>query len=285
MKKILNLFAIAVIAAAFSSCDNDDPETKFETEFSPSDTYVYTVNTQSGDVSLTDGCAITLKFDSNGNAEVSMESVNIGDGTVIWIDCPDVKWTIDTKTGARSIIISQTPARTGGYAVATVKDLTIKCLDRAIDGAYSPALQVTMTVDDKYNVRVIQRNMIEFGQTTVTTKSTGDVYQTTETYYGVLLDRSNMTADVIIRNAKFATNMPAQTRLVIPDVPVTLTSTGYQLSASGIDPIAPNGSPRPEYEVTDLTAVGVYGGRLDLSFTVGGAFDLSARLSEDGIIE
>lgn len=284
MKKIFSLLAIFAIAVTLSSCDKDEPETSFKTDFAPADTYVYTVNSQSGDVSLADGCSVSLKFDSNGNASVKMDAVNLGGGVMVWIDCPDEKWTIDTKTGARSIVIPQTPALTAGYTVATVTNLTIKCLDRAIDGAYLPALQITMTVDNQYNVRVIQRSMVAFGETSVTTKRTGDVFTTKETYYGILLDRINLTADVIIRNAKFAANMPAQTRLTVPDVPVTLTATGYTLSAASVVPIAPNGSPRPEYEVTDLTATGVYGGRLDLSFTVAGAFDLSARLSEDGII-
>lgn len=284
MKKIFNIFAIMAIAVTLSSCDKDEPETTFDTEFTPSDTYVYTENTQSGDMSLADGCAIKLKFDSNGNASVNLDAVNLGGGVMVWIDCPDAKWTIDTKTGARSIVIPQTPARTAGYAVASVTNLVVKCLDRAVDGAYQPALQITMTVNNQYNVRVIQRQMVAFGETSVTTKRTGEVFTTNETYYGVLLDRINMTADVIIRNARFAANMPAQTRLLIPDVPVTLSATGYTLSASSIVPVAPNGSPRPEYEVTDLTATGVYGGRLDLSFTVAGAFDLTARLSEDGII-
>lgn len=284
MKKFFKLFAIIAIAVTLSSCDKDEPETTFDTEFAPSDTYVYSVNSQNGDISLTDGCAIKLKFDSDGNASVNMDAVNLGDGVMVWVDCPNEKWTIDTKTGARSIVIPQTQARTAGYVVATVTNLTVKCLDRAIDGAYLPALQITMTVDNKYDVRVIQRSMVAFGETSVTTKRTGDVFTTNETYYGVLLNRIDMTADVIIRNAKFAANMPAQTRLTIPDVPVALTATGYSLSTASVVPIAPNGSPRPEYEVTDLTATGAYGGRLDLSFTVAGAFDLTARLSEDGMV-
>lgn len=284
MKKLFNFLAIFAIAVTLSSCDKDEPETTLGMEFKPEDTYVYTVNSQSGEVSLNDGCSIRLKFDSNGDASVGIDAVNLGDGVMVWIDCPGEKWTIDTKTGARSIVIPQTPARTAGYAVATVTNLTIKYLDREVDGGYLPALQITMTVDNQYDVRVIQRSMVAFGETSVTTKRSGDVFTTKEPYYGILLDRIDMTADVIIRNAKFAANMPAQTRLTIPDVPVTLTATGYTLSATNVVPIAPNGSPRPEYEVTDLTATGVYGSRLDISFTVAGVFDLSAHLSEDGII-
>lgn len=285
MNKFLNLMAIALFAVSVTSCGDDEPSSEIRKEFDSLTNYVYTINTATGDTLLADGCGITLTFDSDGKAAVRLDAVNAG-GKSIWIDCADVEWTINRDNGSRSIYVAQLPARTGGYQTATVTDFTVSYLDRVYNNVEMPAYQITMTVDGNCKVRVMQRMVYSFGETVVTTMRNGAKYETTETFYGVSFDRTKMTSSIVMYNAKFAENMPAQTALTIPDVPFKLSAEGFTLAVDSVTPLAPPPAsiPMPEMKVTDLSASGVYGGRQSLKFNVAGAWLLEAKLSEDGII-
>lgn len=282
MNKIFNLFLLAAFVTALTSCSSDDPVNKFEAEFPAAASYVYSVDKNTSNAVIADGCYMKFAFMSDGKADFRMDNVKYDGNSLMMLEFKNQSWTID-KTGTKMISLSSLPATVGGRMV-NVTNFKMTCLDRYLGDKYIPVITVTMLVEDQYKVTVLQRSMIAFGKTSVTTKTTGDVFETRQTYYQVFLDKTDMKADITIYDPKFAANMPAMSHISIPDVPFSLSETGYELAIEEVIPNQANGSPNPRFKITDLECEGVYGAAMELECTVGAIYDLSANLSENGVL-
>lgn len=282
MNKIFNILLVAALAVMGASCNGDDPVGKFEAEFPAAASYVYSVDATDGDAVIADGCYMKYTFMTDGKADFRMENVKYDGTNLMMVEFKNQSWTVD-RTGTKTITLPSVMATAGGRMVS-VTNFKMTCLDRYLGEKYIPVITVSMVVDGNYRVKVIQRSMIAFGETTVTTKATGDKFQTKLTYYQVFLDKTDMKADITIHDPKFAANMPAMSHIVIPDVPFTLGENGYELAIDEVVPNQSNGAPNPRFKITDLECEGVYGAAMDLDCTVGGTYDLSAVLSENGVL-
>lgn len=282
MNKIFNLFLMVAFVPALSSC-GDDPVNKVGTEFPAAASYVYSVDKNTGDAVISDGCYMKTSFNmTDGKVDFRMDNVRYDGSSFMMLEFENQPWTAD-KAGIRTVALSSLPATVGGRMV-NVTNFKMTYLDRYLGDKSIPVLVVTMQVEDRYEVTVLQRSMIAFGKTSITTNATGEVYETNQTYYQVFLDKADMKADVKIYDPKFAANMPAMSLITIPDVPFSLSETGYELAIDEVTPIQENGSPNPRYNITDLKCEGVYGAAMKLDCTVSGIYGLSATLSENGVL-
>lgn len=283
--KFTRLLLTAAVAMAMTSCSSDEPTEKFTVEYPASGNFIYSLDTATGSSTVSEGCYVKLEFMTDYKVNIKVTNMLYNGTDRISFELENQTWSINYSTGAREVNVASVSAlgSQGAYRPVPVKNLKIVNLDRAIDGNYQPSLSMTMTVDDTYDVRIVPTTLFDFGTSEVVTRQTAATYTTDDTYYAVALDRSKMTADIVIFNAKFATNMPTQTQITIPGVPFTIDQDGYSFAAAEVIPNQYNGSPKPEFVITDISGTGQVGGSLKLKFTVAGTWDVTATLSELGL--
>lgn len=278
MNRIIKLLSIALIFIGLTACNSDDPVNKWETEFPAAGNYVYSTDATTGDVVIADGCYLKLTFYTDGKADVRMENVRYDGSHGLLLDLKGLQWAANLA-GVKSIVLPVVPSTSGGYML-NITDFKVTYLDHYFDGMNVPVFTASMTVDGKYDLTVLQRSMLGFGKTAVTTVETGEERNTTEPYYQVFLDKADMKADLTIYNPRFITAMPV-TKMTISDVPFTLTQNGYELK---IDQATATTPANVQCTVTDLECSGVYGSTMKIGCTVDGEYDLRANLSQDGVI-
>ncbi len=110
--------------------------------------------------------------------------------------------------------------------------------------------------------------------------SSNEPYRNKDARYDVILDIQTKMAKVIIKNAKFATNMPYLERMELKEIPFEATPTTINLKVDKVTPYIGT-TPYPNYEITLLTAL-MAGSNMNMSFICGGIYNtsLSAYVSK-----
>ena len=121
------------------------------------------------------------------------------------------------------------------------------------------ALMMKYTVNQSETVKTFQLDAIYAGNTSITTQSTGDIYQNSEIRYRVVFSDDLKKADIIFYSAQFAEKMRPIT-FVLEDLEVVYNRNGYMIQIpEGQTEITPlyyeggNLTPFPTYKFTRFT--------------------------------
>ncbi len=292
MRKLSKLLFLAIPALLLVSCNNDDdPVSKLEISYDAKSNMVISEDVVTGETKLNNGCVIAIGLASDNSGSLALEQVVYDGENTMNLYAPELKWVVDNATGAFSLKAASLQAipTSGNVRSLTVTDLEVSYLSRSVNGPYGivdyPAvIEIEMLVEGRYKIEVVFTQVVSFGTTTVTTKANGSVYKSIDTFYSIVFDKTKMTANVTVYNAKFADKMPAQTKIVIPGVPFTVGKDGkYNLQAVEIIPNQANGSPKPEFKINNFFCNGEFGDDSELRFTVAGAWDVVADLDEESL--
>lgn len=268
--KIVKLIPIIALAIALGSCIDDDSNT-VDLECSwgvgADVSNVTYVTDPDGTSHIYDATQVYFTYHiDRANAEIAFTDMTLGPFKKVSFATPTSPYTTTEYAGWETRIGQAFTA----YNV-TVSSLTAGTVVRNYGHTMRNAYWADMIVDG-YRVSLIQTENSYYGRTDVTTIGTPNVYTTTETSYSMKLDVAAMTADIVIENAKFAANMPMQTRITIPDVPVTISHNGLHFEADEVIPLQANGAPKPEFMITNIDGDAGQGTGLTLKFDVAGAF-------------
>ncbi len=165
------------------------------------------------------------------------------------------------------------PHVSAGLTAPTFSALSIRQLDRVLDGSlYYPLFDFTYNVDG-YQIVSTPSNMINTGTTVVATEGQPDYTPGDEQsiLYGISLDTKTMKATIQIQGAKFASAMPAM-NMGFKDIPFEFSQSGMAIiKTSALEPVLITGSnsstPMPNYPITDLTCITDAKNNMTLTFT------------------
>ncbi len=276
MKAIKHL-PIALLGLAMTGCMNDDQNVQEISCYWPEGdvsniTYVTDPDGNSH-VYEASNLSFTYRIDQ-GTVGITALSIPLTDERRVNFVLPEQKYNV-TNYNVYSVAFT---GPVSGNNI-TLTDFNVGAAIRYVDTSLRTRnyFYANMTIDG-YRVSVIQTSNIYFGETKVNSV-VGDptTYTDQQTYYEMELDSKTMTAKITINNAKFASDMPTQTKITLPDVPVTLTHNGIHFHADEITPLQSNGSPKPEYMITDLTGDAGQGKGLQLTFTVKDTWCVNAQ--------
>lgn len=106
---------------------------------------------------------------------------------------------------------------------------------------YGPLMFASFNVGDKYKVKTFFNDLYFSGTTKTKYQLQGEdkTYETTGILYRLVFASDFKTASLVIYDGKFAAEQPDKgvyDYLLLTNLPVKLTSTGYEISANGIIP-------------------------------------------------
>lgn len=260
MKKFLLSLALMALALPFTSCTDDEPVIQDEpvketiqgkglinstitiaqNEVTYIETADYTFNIErTSKEAVVSVVANNVKFDSHMPYAVSfaMEGIKtVGfDENTIAFSAPSVKF-LDPETGEENTRYKLTEVR--GY------------LDKK-NGVYT----LVYTVNGTWRVQVTSPTIRSY-------VTNNDYTAPTEMYYIYKIDIATMKAEVFLHNIQFkvgGASSPVLKKISIPDLDVTPTATGFDISGNNIVPFNYSGAnldqatPMPPMVVTNYS--------------------------------
>lgn len=270
MKKIIrSIFAGALSVLALASCSSEGSGNY--TSFTYTNCYNYVSDTRSGNGKIygspneTSPLRYSVNFDlDNMTANVGINGLDLGDGKgALYFELHDMKLSYSggkyTVSATDVIPKNGTGALVDGYVINNFKMKYFGFMIMPENSSYvtSDVCAIEFTVNSTYHVTVIPQTQLFFGNTVVTTLSTGGTYKSINPYYLVKMERDSktgmVTPTVTINNAQFAENMP-KTNMTFKGAEVKFNDGGYCLSATSIIPESGD-KPYAQYKVTDFAAV------------------------------
>lgn len=251
MKKILSLLAVVFL---LSSCLNsEDPSYTVSlssvgynhvTSFGDNTTKLtassYDLAMDLGKMTMNIGMKINLG-DGNDQVELYLNDIKISYGT-------DALYVFS----ASEIVPEKGGSADPNYTITNLKGKMWAYYTS--DGSSTReviVLTLSYIVNGKYSVFTVDNQPTFVNNQTTTTCTSADIpaYTTATTTYAVKMT-STSKADVTIYNAQFNSQMP-QLTMTLKDVPVVLTSQGYELKAESIVPQI-NDTPFEQYKMNDF---------------------------------
>lgn len=274
--KLIQILPLAALALSLTACVDDDKNVQEVNCIWPEGnvTNVTFVTDPDGIDHVYE--ASTLNFNyrlDKGEVQISAMSIPLTETRKVNFVLPVTKYST-TQYGAFMMTIPN--AMTGNNI--NLSSFSAGTVIRYLTGSMRMVnyYYATMNIDD-YKVSVIQTANSYYGETKVNyVTGNPDTYTGLDTYYDMQIDAKKMTAEINIYNAKFASNMPVQTRITLKDVPITLSHKGIHFQADEIIPLQTNGAPKPEFAITQLSGDAGQGTGLQLSFRVADTWQVNA---------
>lgn len=280
IKRKLNVIIMSfAMALSFSACDSDsDYESKSTQNFSDCFHHVY--NTETGEAAIFDSPRYTIEFDyASGKANVEVKNVKFAEGMpAINMTLADLTWTWSSTTGFKSISATDVVPVVNGKVMPDyiISSFKFDILDRYMGVNYLPVVRITFAINEKYVVTAVQKQICYYGKTNVLTAGSPTAFNTESPYYLAEISE-DLTADLKIYDAQFATSMPPM-NMVFGDIPVIVNpSVGYVLTADSLIPEIGD-TPYPDYEITALSGNANFMTGLSLTFRCMSVFTVTATL-------
>lgn len=251
MKKILSLLAVVFLLP--SCLNSEDPSytvslssvgynhvTSFEDNTTKLTASSYDLAMDLGKMTMNIGMKINLG-DGNDQVELYLNDIKISYGT-------DALYVFS----ASEIVPEKGGSADPNYTITNLKGKMWAYYTS--DGSSTReviVLTLSYIVNGKYSVFTVDNQPTFVNNQTTTTCTSADIpaYTTATTTYAVKMT-STSKADVTIYNAQFNSQMP-QLTMTLKDVPVVLTSQGYELKAESIVPQI-NDTPFEQYKMNDF---------------------------------
>lgn len=236
MKKILSLLAVVFL---LSSCLNsEDPSYTISLS---SVGYNHVTSFDDNTMKLT-ASSYDLAMDLDKMTMNIGMKINLGDGNdQVELYLNDIKISYGTDAlytfSASEIVPEKGGSADPNYTITNLKGKMWAYYTS--DGSSTReviVLTLSYIVNGKYSVFTVDNQPTFVNNQTTTTCTSADIpaYTTATTTYAVKMT-STSKADVTIYNAQFNSQMP-QLTMTLKDVPVVLTSQGYELKAESIVP-------------------------------------------------
>ncbi len=264
--KSIKIWAVALMAAfVMTSCLGGGDGGSNTTTLTYTSCLNYVIDNTSGDggfynnpqSTTTMGYSLTFDFDkmtaSVGIADLSLS----GEIKNLYFDLYDMP--LKAEGGSLKVTAYNVIPKVGGVPASgyMFDNFTMSFTDRTYNGVYMPIVTISYTINGRYNVEVMPMENVYFGNTNITTRASGEVYNTKDPYYRVSLKQdkttADVTADICVYNAKFAAAMPVQSEMVFKNATVVFNGAGFDIEASLIVPEIKN-TPYERFRVTDLSA-------------------------------
>lgn len=287
--KLFKMMAVGMIAAAMmSSCDSDD-------DYGNKATVVYTnclncvddasTGTQyvSGNKGTTTTVGYSLNFDFDKKVvSVGIAGLKLGEGeeakSMDLYEMPMVVGTYTYTVVARDIQPYSNGMPMSGYMVDT--------FTMTYYNSTTPMVSISYEINGRYEVTVLPVESVFGAETTVTTLATGDEYETTDPYYGIVLSQDEtskeLTADVHVYNAKFAANMPPQSEMVFKGVGVDVVDGVIRLQSDRVVPEVAN-TPYERFMITNLNARCYIASGIAISYEVAGTWKVVSESQSNAL--
>ncbi len=281
MIKSIKLLAIALVATfVMTACDTDtDGENRIVTTYS--DGYNYVIDNEAGTsgiysgISYNKGYVIELNLDKKV-ASVTIVGLNLSeDKTDLSFSLSNMAFTYGSngyEVNATNVTPYINGAPASGYSFNSFK-MTVNNYE----------ILISYEINNRYQVVVMPMTATYHTDSVVTTIATGETYNTPEysPYYVVELLRDDesgdMSADLYVYNAKFASNMPYQKEMVFKGIDVDFNKHGFTLSADRIVPEI-SSVPYERYVVTDLSGQCYVGIGLNIMYDVAGTWNVNSTI-------
>lgn len=274
--KLIKILPLAALALSLSACVDDDKNVQEVNCVWPGDdtSNVTFVTDPEGVDHVYEASRLNFNYRlDKSEVQVSALSVPLTETRKVNFIVPVTKY-VTTQYGAFMMTIPN--AMTGNNI--NLSSFNVGTVIRYITGSMrmDNYYYASMNIDD-YKVTVIQTSNSYYGETKVNfVTGNPETYTSTDTYYDMRIDAKKMTAEINIHNAKFASNMPVQTKITLKDVPITLSHKGIHFEADEIIPLQANGAPKPEFAITQLKGDAGQGTGLQLSFRVADTWQANA---------
>lgn len=278
MKIFKTIAAVMLLLVGATACDNKDdidvdpvvslvlnPNVSFTTakDLSTGEwaiyeapTYEFNVNTSTYNVNFT---ATKLKLADGKEITFTIENL------LLTVDQKDNSWTI---TNRNPLVIRDTD---GNDHEITGFNAFIFSSGRAPE-----VVRIEYTFDNAYKIRAVMKYNAFTGKTTVTAASPALApYENENTVYFLILDYKTKKAKILLYDAKFAQAMPRPLDMDFLSQPFTVGDNGLTIDVpSSFDPLN-NGTPYPNWAVTNLNLLLDPCRTLSGSFNCGGAFTVA----------
>ncbi|MCM1520012.1 MAG: hypothetical protein NC098_04435 [Lachnoclostridium sp.] len=275
---------IAASAAALTSCLGSGKNEQSIT-YNYTDCFNTVTDLETGKTDIRISPAYTIFFDYiESTADISMSNISLpGINGSLSFKLEGLKFSFD-KTGAYVINAKDVTPMLSGENY-TFNNFNLKYLDRVMNdglGVRMPIYYIRFTINDRYEVNVVGKNVYYFGTTQVLSADETS-FSTYETYYKIELDPQENNAYIRFYSAKFAQAMPTSLNFTLRQVPFTVDTNGFTIKADGpITPYINDQTPNPSYDITDLDInVNTYNGG-SMSFSCNpammGQFGVTATL-------
>lgn len=287
--KLFKMMAIGVIAAVMmSSCDSDD-------DYGNRATVVYvncmncvddaSTGTQyvSGNKGTTSTVGYSLNFDFDKKVvSVGIAGLKLGEGEEAKsMDLYEMPLVIGTYT--YTVVAQDVQPYNNGVPMA---GYMVDSFTMTYYNSTTPMVSISYEINGRYTVTVLPVESLYGAQTTVTTIATGDVYETVEPYYGVKLQQDEesgeLTANVHVFNAKFASNMPAQSEMVFNGIGVEVVDGVIRLKSDRLVPEIAN-TPYERFMVTNLNARCYIARGIAIGYEVAGTWKVVSQSQSNGL--
>lgn len=255
----LKIFASLILGVLFTSCLGDSGSTMTMTrQLLPAYNFSYITDRESNESSIiATGSTTSLSIDFNAQTcGVNVSGLMLRPGGASYSFTIDpAKFSYD-RTGA---LVMNIPTYTDALSGTRIDNMSIRMLDRVVNGSGIPVWNLSYTIDNKYDVVVVQNNIFLFGDSRFTDED-GKAYETNQPYYAVYFDNKTVSGTgvegkVYMYNVQFSSSLQ-QTNLVIDKVPFRLTSTGFTASADNLKVFNSNNTEQTDLAVTDFSING-----------------------------
>lgn len=277
------LWGIALAGmAGLTACNNDEAGDLIVAQ-SVTDSYVYMLNTATGDDCYSTSVSYEIRYNyTNSTGEVNLSNLQMPDGSKYpTMKLSGLKFAID-QDGWRILTGSNIKPSISGFANAPVFDrFELHELDRTINGSYFPALKVAYTIDGVNTAVGSLHDQVLWG-TVISTDSEGATFTDTDNQIFVLqFDYEKQTAALTINNAKFSQGMPSMT-MTFAGIPYTMSIDG-RIVLKATDDIIPTigGTPYPQFAILNFRGECLLGQSLVVDFgcrPMGQAYTVHANL-------
>ncbi len=240
-RKYLLAGAALLAVAGLSSCSKDDPDVTIDRGDAE------TVTSPAGRLFMsksgvgTAACTIEY-YEKTKTADVRINST-MSNGMSFTYTYTDVPYKTD-KNGLREIDATvkeqgnQTSSKVEIYSGSVPSSILLT----------EEAVVFSAKADDTQSVVFIPNKSVCAGSTAVT--SAAGTFTTKETSY-IISFTSDTKADITVKNAKFAQNMPSVGDMVFSNLDVTYNEDGFVLTSASLIPTIA-GVPYPTFAISDL---------------------------------
>lgn len=264
------LCGMAVMGLFAASCSKHEPELR-----SDATVFAFAV--------VTDKATGETHFDSDMRMKVSTEyygrtmGVDITNVNVAGRELSfSVKEASCTVTNDGTMVLKANDIKSGSNVINTFVCNSYGRI--GLSGQMQAIYTTQFTVDNSWDVRVVENSARLYGKTVIETIGQSGAYSTYEPEYVVRFNVETMKADLYIYNAKFDPGMPQAFDMVFGEIPFTMNQNGYSL---GIDKLVPTIGDKPyeRFEITDLIVTGNFlSNTMTVSFTCAGRYKANAMV-------
>lgn len=281
MKHLTLAFALLASLILTSCVGGDEPENTWK--YTYTDNFSRISNLQSEAVYNAKGATYIISCDLNtGICDLSVSGLELQPGkSPINLSLKDLKFAYNKKGGLEV----NASAVTSDIAGTTHEITNLALLHYRIympqinNSAIASTYTISFVVDGIYQVRVVQKSVVQPGSTTVTNLANDAIEELTLPYYSYDLNNETMKAVFRAHNIRYGSQLPIN--ITVTDVPFTVGPSGVEMLLDGPVSVNVNNSPDPNTIVSNLVVRPDFSCRTILSFIVNGQFRISATLGPD----